>query len=73
MDKAIIFELIAGGWATATLILVIGFLNAVRQEVGRISREVNTRLDKIDTNVSKLEDRVYDLAANKMFDATHKK
>lgn len=70
MDKAIIFELIAGGWATATLLLVLGFLNAMRQEIGRIHGDFGRKLDKIDNRITKVEDRIYDL---KKYDAAQKK
>ena len=65
MDKALIFELIAGGWATATLILFIGFLNVIRGEVSSIRGDVMMRLDRIDGHIAKLEDRVYHLASSK--------
>ena len=74
MDKAVIFELIAGGWATATLILVIGFLNAMRQEISRIHGDFGRKLDKIDTRITKVEDRLYHLSwSKKNYDAEHKK
>lgn len=50
MDKTTVFELIAGSWASVTVLMVLGFLNAMRQDIIRIEK----RLMQID-------DRVYAL------------
>ena len=55
MDKTLAFELIAGSWATVTVIMMMGFLNAMRQDIEKFRIDFSERLTKID-------DRLYDLS-----------
>ena len=50
MDKTTVFELIAGSWASVTILLVLGFLNAMRQDI-----------IKIEKRLTLLDGRIYDL------------
>lgn len=54
MDKTLAFELIAGSWATVTVIMVLGFLSAMRQDIEKLRIDLSERLTKV-------EDRLYDL------------
>ena len=58
MDKTLAFELIAGSWATVTVILVLGFLTALRTDFTK-------RFDRVDSRLTELEDRRYNLSIKK--------
>ena len=61
MDKTTVFEIIAGSWASVTILLVLGFLNAMRQDVLKLGSDLNKKIEKIELRLTKLDDRIYSL------------
>lgn len=68
MDKTTVFEIIAGSWASVTILMVLGFLNAMRQDIVRMGVEFTKKLDSVENRLTHMDDRIYSLSITKGVD-----